>query len=148
VQEFVLSSPAHFGYCNLIRRANGSPSVHRVKNAAPQAGAVYLYENTGAAAPFVFPSEHRLTTRARTKRCFGSAVALKHGVLLVGSPGATVDGQRRKGKVHRYLLNGAQWSADGELTAPCRQPVRVRHRSGDRREHPCRRQPLCAKRNA
>jgi hypothetical protein len=43
---------------------------------------------------------------------------VKHGVLLVGSPGATVGGQRRKGKTYRYLLNGSQWVSDGELPLP------------------------------
>ncbi|HZJ17931.1 MAG TPA: FG-GAP repeat protein [Chthoniobacteraceae bacterium] len=112
-----LSSPADFGYSISFDGQWLAVGAPREDTAAPQAGAVYLYENTGAAAPFVL-RQSIVSPLAQNEAIFGAAVAVKHGVLLVGSPGATVGGQRRKGKTYRYLLNGSQWVSDGELPLP------------------------------
>lgn len=108
--------PDRFGFAlsyDGTRLAVGAP---RDDTAAKQAGAVHVYIRNGN----TFTLERKiLCPVVEAEANFGHAVAIRGNTLLVGCPGATVDGITQRGTV--FVLKkgaGTAWIAAGQLHAP------------------------------
>jgi hypothetical protein len=112
--------PDRFGFSLALQTgwlAVGAPRDDRV---ALQAGAIQLYERTnssGGAATFVL--RQSLTSPLnQPEAAFGTSVALQDSTLLVGSPGAEVNGERQHGVAFVFRRESTGWRNVTEIFRP------------------------------
>ena len=108
--------PDRFGFALAVNENWLAVGAPRDDQAAMQAGAVHLYER--AEGDTFELRQTILSPVTQVEANFGTSVALSDSLLLVGCPGAEVEGKRHLGRVFAYHLVNGEWHAANEISAP------------------------------
>ncbi len=112
--------PDRFGFSLALGEGWLAVGAPRDDTVALQAGAVHLYEQTNApdgAASFVL-RQSIVSPLNQPEAAFGTSVALNGRTLLVGCPGAEIDGQSQHGAVYVFRRETNVWQAVAEISPP------------------------------
>lgn len=114
----VLQHPDYFGFSISLKDGWLAVGAPRNDVAAPQAGAVHLYERSVSSTGVVYVLRQTLLSPiGEPEARFGAAVSMAGSRLLVGAPGiAGVNPQQ--GRVYAYQRQGPSWVSLGELYGP------------------------------
>ncbi len=117
-QEFPGPGADRFGYALALDGLWLAAGAPRDDEAAPQAGAVYLYRRPSLTEPFAL-AQKLLSPAAQHEAGFGSALALRGTTLLIGAPGMAAGGVMHRGTAYIFRRGEDDaWSLSGEMPRP------------------------------
>ena len=108
--------PDRFGFSLALQSGWLAVGAPRDDTAALQGGAVHLYEKTNGAS-FVLRQSIPSPVN-QPEAAFGASVALKASTLLVGSPGAELNGERQHGSVFVFRRETNAWRNVAKVFRP------------------------------
>lgn len=108
--------PDRFGFSLTLQRGWLAVGAPRDDTSALQAGAVHLYEKTSGTSFILRQSVH--SPLNQPEAAFGVSVALKDSTLLVGSPGAELNGERHHGSVFVFRRETNEWRNVAKVFRP------------------------------